>query len=144
MKLDIAACRGCVCATLRMAARAVTQHYDNTLRPSGLRATQFNILAAIYGAGEASITRLTKALTMDQTTLTRSLALLKRRGLLETTPQADGRVKSFRLTAKGKKKLELAYPLWAGAQERVMAEIGGAEWAKLQRELRRLLPKEEE
>jgi len=37
----------CVCNTLRMVTRVVTQLYDDCLRPSGLRVTQFSILAAI-------------------------------------------------------------------------------------------------
>jgi len=37
----------CVCNTLRMVTRVVTQLYDDCLRSSGLRVTQFSILAAI-------------------------------------------------------------------------------------------------
>ncbi len=33
-----------MCATVRRASRALTQLYDETLRPLGLRATQFTIL----------------------------------------------------------------------------------------------------
>jgi hypothetical protein len=43
--------RSCVCSNLRMAARAVTQLYDQILRQSGLRATQFSILAGVRGVG---------------------------------------------------------------------------------------------
>jgi hypothetical protein len=43
----------CVCSTLRMVSRAVTQLYDDILRPSGLRVTQFSILGAIARLGEA-------------------------------------------------------------------------------------------
>ena len=41
----------CVCSTLRMVSRAVTQLYDDILRPSGLRVTQFSILGAIARLG---------------------------------------------------------------------------------------------
>ena len=41
----------CVCNTLRMVTRAVTQLYDEALQPSGLRVTQFSILASIARAG---------------------------------------------------------------------------------------------
>ena len=34
----------CMCASLRRAARALTQLYDDALRPLGLRATQFTVL----------------------------------------------------------------------------------------------------
>ncbi len=45
----------CVCSTLRMVSRAVTQLYDDILRPSGLRVTQFSILATIARSGETNL-----------------------------------------------------------------------------------------
>src|SRR6185436_9794469 len=93
----------CVCNTLRMATRAVTQLYDDVLRPSGLRVTQFSILAAIARMGEANLRQLTQALAIDQTTLTRSLALLETAGVIERAPHPDGRIKSMRLTGRGRR-----------------------------------------
>src|SRR5881396_1902384 len=52
----------CVCNTLRMVTRAVTQLYDDVLRPSGLRVTQFSILATIARMGEANLKVLEAAL----------------------------------------------------------------------------------
>jgi hypothetical protein len=49
----------------------VTQLYDDCLRPSGLRVTQFSILAAIARLGESSLKQLEDELAIDQTTLTR-------------------------------------------------------------------------
>jgi DNA-binding MarR family transcriptional regulator len=108
----------CVCNTLRMVARAATQLYDDVLRPSGLRVTQFSILAAIARMGEASVKQLEESLAVDQTTLTRGLALLERDRLIGRTPHPDGRIKAMRLTAKGHRALDVARPLWArGARE---------------------------
>ncbi len=132
----------CVCATLRKATRSVTQFYDDALRPSGLRSTQFNILAEIHGAGSSTITRLTKRMVMDQTTLTRSLALLEREGLLRFVPQKDGRLKSAELTKKGLKMFSKAQPLWAAAQEKMLSAIGPTAWESLSRELDRLMHQE--
>src|SRR5437870_10676426 len=73
----------CVCSTLRMVSRAVTQLYDDILRPSGLRVTQFSILATIARSGEANLRQLEAALAIDQTTLTRSLSLLQRDRVIE-------------------------------------------------------------
>src|SRR5215467_6140077 len=92
----------CVCNTLRM----VTRLYDDTLRPSGLRVTQFSILAAIGRTGAANLRQLEDALSIDQTTLTRSLTLLERDGLVERAAHSDGRVKAMRLTAKGRRALQ--------------------------------------
>jgi len=129
----------CVCSTLRMAARAVTQLYDDLLRPSGLRVTQFSILAAIARMGDANLRRLEVALAIDQTTLTRSLNLLEREGVIERASHPDGRVKAMRLTSRGRRALEAARPLWAQAQDKVLRELGTKAWADAQRRLTHLL-----
>jgi DNA-binding MarR family transcriptional regulator len=129
----------CVCNTLRMVTRAVTQLYDDTLRPSGLRVTQFSILAVIVRKDEANLKQLEDALAIDQTTLTRSLNLLERDGLIERASHPDRRIKAMRLTAKGRRALEIARPLWAQAQQKVLREIGTKAWADAQRRLTHLL-----
>jgi DNA-binding MarR family transcriptional regulator len=129
----------CVCNTLRMATRAVTQLYDDLLRPSGLRVTQFSILAAIGRMGEANLRQLEDALALDQTTLTRSLNLLEREGVIERATHPDGRIKAMRLTSKGRRALEVARPLWAQAQDKVLRELGTKGWADAQRRLTHLL-----
>jgi DNA-binding MarR family transcriptional regulator len=128
----------CVCNTLRMVSRVVTQLYDDCLRPSGLRVTQFSILAAVARRGEASLKQLEDDLAIDQTTLTRSLTLLERDGVLERASHPDGRIKAMRLTSKGRRALEVARPLWAQAQGKVLRELGTKAWADAQRQLTRL------
>ena len=129
----------CVCSTLRMVSRAVTQLYDDILRPSGLRVTQFSILATIASSGEANLRRLERVLAIDQTTLTRSVNLLERDRMIERVPNPDGRVKAMRLAGKGKRLLDVGRPLWAQAQDRVLRELGPPAWADAQRRLARLL-----
>src|SRR5713101_6013287 len=129
----------CVCSTLRMVTRAVTQLYDDVLRPSGLRVTQFSILSTIARMSEANLRQLTDALAIDQTTLTRSLNLLERAGVTERVPHPDGRIKAMRLTAKGRRALEVARPLWAQAQDKVLREWGTKACADAQRRLAHLL-----
>src|SRR5881396_3719356 len=123
----------CVCSTLRMVSRAVTQLYDDILRPSGLRVTQFSILATIARSGEANLRQLEAALAIDQTTLTRSL------NLIERVPHPDGRIKAMRLTRKGRRVLNVARPLWAQAQDKVLRDLGTRAWDDAQRRLARLL-----
>jgi pimeloyl-ACP methyl ester carboxylesterase len=48
-----------------MVSRAVTQLYDDILRPSGLRVTQFSILATIARRGEANLRHLERALAIE-------------------------------------------------------------------------------
>jgi DNA-binding MarR family transcriptional regulator len=128
----------CVCNTLRMVSRVVTQLYDDCLRPSGLRVTQFSILAAIARLGEASLKQLEDELAIDQTTLTRSLSRLDRAGVIERASHPDGRIKAMRLTARGRRALEEARPLWAQAQGKVLRALGTKAWAGAQQRLTRL------
>jgi DNA-binding MarR family transcriptional regulator len=122
-----------------MVTRAVTQLYDDILRPSGLRVTQFSILATIARMGEANLKQLEDTLAVDQTTLTRSLNLLERDGVIERASHPDGRIKAMRLTSKGRRSLEVARPLWAQAQAKVLREFGAKPWADAQRRLTHLL-----
>ena len=129
----------CVCNTLRMVSRAVTQLYDDVLRPSGLRITQFSILATIARMGASNLRQLEDTLAIDQTTLTRSLNLLERDRVIKRVPHSDGRIKALRLTSKGRRALETARPLWARAQDKVLRELGTTAWADAQRRLTHLL-----
>jgi DNA-binding MarR family transcriptional regulator len=129
----------CVCSTLRMVSRAVTQLYDDILRSSGLRVTQFSILATIARSGEANLRQLEAKLAIDQTTLTRSLNLLERDHMIERAPHPDGRIKAMRLTHKGERVLKIARPLWAQAQDKVLKDLGARAWDDAQRRLARLL-----
>jgi len=122
-----------------MVTRAVTQLYDDMLRPSGVRVTQFSILATIAQMGEANLKQLEERLAVDQTTLTRSLNLLERDGLIERGPHPDGRIKAMKLTSRGRRVLDAARPLWAQAQRKVLHELGTKAWADAQRRLAHLL-----
>jgi len=122
-----------------MVSRALTQLYDDVLRPSGLRVTQFSILATIGRLGEANLRQLEYLLAIDQTTLTRSLNLLERARVIERVAHPDARVKSMKLSSKGRRALEAARPLWARAQGRVLREWGTTAWADTQRRLAHLL-----
>jgi len=109
------------------------------LRPSGLRVTQFSILAMIARMGEANLRQLEDTLAMDQTTLTRSLSLLERDGVIGRVPHPDGRIKAMRLTPKGRRALKTARPLWAQAQGKVLRELGTQAWADAQQRLAHVL-----
>ncbi len=69
-----------MCGSFRRTARALTQMYEESLRPLGLRATQFTILQGLARAGEVSQGQLGEMLAMDSTSLTRTLAIMRRAG----------------------------------------------------------------
>src|SRR3989442_2830126 len=99
-----------------------------TLFRSGLRITQFSILATIARMGASNLRQLEDTLAIDQTTLTRSLNLLERDRVIERVPHPDGRIKAMRLTSKGRRALEVARPLLTQAQPKVLVEVATKSW----------------
>lgn len=122
---------GCVCRRLRGAARAVTRLYDEALRPTGLRTTQFTLLVAAELHGEALISELADTLALERTSLTRELNLLEERGLVSIAPGEDRRSRIVRVTKEGQEALAAAYPSWRDAQSRVLGASEQAGWSEL-------------
>jgi DNA-binding MarR family transcriptional regulator len=114
----------CTCFNLRKAARAVTGMYDEFLRPSGLRTTQFSLLMLIRGLGPIAISDLADKAVMDRTTLKRNLELLERDRLVRIEPGEDARVREVRLMPAAEERLAQALPLWQRAQAQVTRELG--------------------
>lgn len=115
----------CVCANLRKKTRVVTQLYDKLLQPTGLKVTQYSMLANIDYQQTVSISRLGEILLLDQTTITRNINLLKQNGYVDLNrdPQ-DARTRVITLTDKGIEKLNEATPKWEDIQERIINDIG--------------------
>jgi DNA-binding MarR family transcriptional regulator len=117
----------CSCFNLRRAARRVTQIYDHALAPSGLKATQFSLLAVLEGAGALegiAMTRLAGILGMDRTTLTRNLGVVERDGLVTVRTGDDPRSRVVALTKAGLTAFNNAAPLWAKAQAELARHLG--------------------
>ena len=122
----------CACSNLRRASRAVTQLYSQELRKAGLESAQFTLLLALSRAGEITQGGLGVRHAIDSTTLTRTLAPLKKKGWIEAKTGADRREKLLRLTSAGRRQLRRALPHWQRAQRRLRAALGEVEWGPLQ------------
>jgi DNA-binding MarR family transcriptional regulator len=116
--------RRCACFNLRRVTRAVTQLYDDILRPTGLRVTQFSVLVALRNLKEATVNQLADKLVVDRTTLTRNLRPLEQAGLVRTRPGVDRRVREISLTPAGEVKLHEALPHWREAQAEMRRALG--------------------
>jgi DNA-binding MarR family transcriptional regulator len=123
--------RECTLLSIRQASRAVTQIYDASFAPVGLKGNQFTLLTAIARMGEPTITRLGEGLVTDRTTLTRNLAPLERAGLVRIQVGADRRSRIVTVTPRGSERLARAYPLWKRAQARVVKALGRSRWKGL-------------
>ncbi len=121
----------CLGMHIRRASRIVTQVYDTALRPLGLALNQFTLLVSIHLLESTSITCLAQKLYTDQTTLTRNLQLLEKRGLVVIAPGEDRRVKLVSLTVEGQTMLAQAMPLWKQAQAEVQQHFEQQQWQTL-------------
>jgi DNA-binding MarR family transcriptional regulator len=112
----MAAFATCNCTMLRATARRVSQFYDAKLAPSGLRVTQYAILAALRNA-DVTVNELARVLDLDRTTTGKNLRPLERDGLVavKATPE-DGRRRVISVTARGLAALKSAVPYWRSAQ----------------------------
>jgi DNA-binding MarR family transcriptional regulator len=122
---------GCVCAHVRMAARAITQIYDEALRPAGLRVTQFGILSVVRQLGPVTLTRLAEATQTDRTTLTRNLGPLSRKRWIRVARGTDRREREVTLTEEGRATLRAALPHWERAQAQMAERLGSERLTRL-------------
>jgi len=114
----------CACVRARRASRALTDLYDEALRPLRLKITQFSALRTIQRLQPVNIARLAKEMALDRSTLGRNLLLLRRRGLVRFSDSTDMREWSIELTPRARSLVEKAVPLWESAQATVARRIG--------------------
>jgi DNA-binding MarR family transcriptional regulator len=133
----------CNCFAIRAAARHVTQFYDQVIVPTGLRTTQFSILAKLKRRGPLTINALAEDMVMDRTTLGRNILPLERDKLIRIEPTAsDRRAKELHLTKAGERRLEAARKRWSVAQEQFEASFGAKRAADLRASLRAVVASE--
>lgn len=132
--------RSCACYNLRRTSRVVTQVFDAYFDELGLRSTQYTVLAALAyeSEGRPTVTHLASALVLEQSSLSRNLAVLERLGLLALEPGTDKRERIVTLTRDGREMLARGYPIWKQAQGVVAAALGATELDVQLRSLRRL------
>ena len=117
----------CTCFRLRSLSRRVTQLYDQTLSPSGLKVTQYSLIAHARrreGGVAPTVSDLAHALFTDRTTVTRNLKPLVDAGLVEIGHGPDARSKAVNVTAAGESVFQATKPLWRQAQARMRELVG--------------------
>ena len=134
-QLDLHGTGSCASFNFRRAARAVTSLYDRAFEPFGIRSTQFSILVGIAKTQPTSISAVSGLLAIDRTTLTRSLRLLKKQGLLSVSDRSAKRQRFLTLTSKGERTLAASLPGWRKAQDRFVQSLGTDYWTNLRGEL---------
>src|SRR5712672_2318359 len=122
----------CACQNLRRLTRLVTRIYDQELRKADIEVTQFGLLTALGIVVEANQKRLSAGFAMDSTTLTRTLALLRKQGWIHVEPGKDRRERVFRLSEAGKRQVAAAQQRWQAAEHRLRKTLGPVDWKQMQ------------
>jgi DNA-binding MarR family transcriptional regulator len=128
----------CYCASLRQAARVLSQFYEAALRDAGVTITQFTLLSLLHQMRAARVNDIAAALAMDQTTLSRTLATMERDGLIAPAEGEDLRESRWQLTALGRRRMRTVLPRWKAVQRKVEGLLGKNEATRLKAVARRL------
>jgi DNA-binding MarR family transcriptional regulator len=120
-EVDFVACRQCVCTAARRRSRELTRLFEKAMRGSGVRGTQFTLLATLVQTGPLPTTRLADFQGLERTTLTRNLARLVRDGFVRIDEGEDRRVRKVAITPAGEEAARRAYPFWKKVQDAALA-----------------------
>ena len=133
----------CTCFMVRSLSRRISQLYDDTLAPSGLRGTQFSLLMQVRRAPAMTMTvsALAELLHTDRTTLTRNLRTLQQAGCIELAAGTDARSRYVLITDAGRARLREAAALWQQAQQRVRELCGSEAIGALEQLVLGMLPR---
>jgi DNA-binding MarR family transcriptional regulator len=123
----------CYCATLRQAARAVTALYEETMADAGIPITQYTALQVMKVSPSLTTTEIADLIGIDQTTATRTLALIKKSGMAVDMPGSDRRERRWSLTTAGEAAMRKLNLRWEAAQETFEARLGKTEAASLKK-----------
>jgi DNA-binding MarR family transcriptional regulator len=111
----------------------VTTLYEEILADGGLHATQYTALQVLKIAPNLTTTELASAIGIDQTTATRTLALVKKGGLAVDAAGSDRRERRWALTPAGEKAFRKLKPAWEAAQSEFEKRLGRTEAEALKR-----------
>lgn len=136
--LDLTGTGYCASLNFRRTARAVTRMYDTAMQESGVRSTQFALLVAIAKIQPVPMGTLAEVLTIDRTTLTRSLRLLQKERMITISKRSEMRQRFLELTLAGEKALQRSLPLWREAHAKFVTALGKDYWLSMRSELERL------
>jgi DNA-binding MarR family transcriptional regulator len=121
----------CFATSVRKASRRLTQLYDDALAPSGLRSTQYSILAELASRSEApTLSELAEVMVSDRSSLGHTLRPLVRDGYVALhRGETDRRTQRIVLTNRGHQKFHEGLGHWQTAQEALVSRYG-AKWSE--------------
>lgn len=116
----------CLGSRVARLQRQIGRRFDQALAPLGLTMAQVELLAALELIGAPVVpSTLASALSVERSTISRNLALLEERELIEVAERTPtGRARTVALTAAGRERLVGSSEAWAAAQRDAEAALG--------------------
>ncbi|MEM8505281.1 MAG: MarR family winged helix-turn-helix transcriptional regulator [Cyanobacteria bacterium P01_D01_bin.1] len=112
----------CVARRLRQANRTITRLYDEALRAHGITVNQLNILAVIISEKQIQPSHLGKVLSMEKSTVSRTVDRMVKKNWITVTPGEDSRTQRLCVTARGRQLLVTVTPIWDRLQAGVLTD----------------------
>lgn len=114
----------CLATRVRQLSRIITRVYDDAMRPLGITASQYTLLAQLAARDSITAVEIGHELDIEKSTLSRNLKRLLALGHINMDPPAGRRGRGLHLTPKGQAILKDAFPIWQDAQKRTVSAIG--------------------
>jgi DNA-binding MarR family transcriptional regulator len=114
----------CLATRVRQLSRIITRVYDDAMRPLGITASQYTLLAQLAARDSITAVEIGHELDIEKSTLSRNLKRLLALGHILMDPPAGRRGRGLHLTAKGQAILKEAFPIWQEAQRRAVSSMG--------------------
>jgi DNA-binding MarR family transcriptional regulator len=114
----------CLATRVRQLSRIVTRVYDDAMRPLGITASQYTLLAQLAARDSITAVEIGHELDIEKSTLSRNLKRLLALGHINMDPPAGRRGRGLHLTGKGQAVLRDAFPIWQDAQKRAIGVMG--------------------
>jgi DNA-binding MarR family transcriptional regulator len=121
----------CSAYKTRQLARKVMAHFEQSIKPLGLKGTQFSLLGFVQRDGPVTQTELATLMGLSTSTLSRNMQPLLANGWLELHSMVDGRSRTVSLTADGLRQFLRAAKRWQAAQVSLGQQLGVSELAML-------------
>jgi DNA-binding MarR family transcriptional regulator len=114
----------CLSTRVRQLSRIITRVYDDSMRPLGITASQYTLLAQLASRDGITAVEIGFDLDIEKSTLSRNLKRLLALGHIVMDPPAGRRGRGLHLTPKGQAVLKDAYPIWQQCQSRTTTVMG--------------------
>jgi DNA-binding MarR family transcriptional regulator len=115
---------------LGKAYKNVTRLFEEEFRESELTLPQFAVLVNTGLTDSATASQVAERLGSDLSTISRTMEIVVRRGLVSQERGHDRRVRVYRLTPQGRRVLDGALEQWKRAKRRILADLDSQEWHK--------------